>query len=1315
MKFTRQQLTAINAPHDRNTIVTAAAGSGKTTLLVDRILRLLSDRSLGITADTLAIMTFTRNAAASLKTKLIKKINARIKELSAENSEQAAQLRAHLSEQSIALRTAAIGTIDSFCISVIKENVHAFGLPMNFSIADKAKVFSMKSLAMKRTLAYFYEKNEADKCSPEDISPEERRVLFYTFSFEDDEELQESISGVFEKISSFSDRAAWMKMCLAEYDSFESMTEKFIPIIANKVNAIVSKNEKLLGRIRAIADDYAHEQADRKSWTEEAAVTLYAFAQSCADICAVARRGAERLKSHPTPQALSDLFNELSAAEPAAISRKDPQSPAKKRMTAEKKKFRLIEELGKLAVDISEEQRIFPQQKTAVNAFIKLLKKYEETYRSIMQTNGTLDFAECEYLLLEKLRADEEFRKQLSARFSCIVVDEFQDSNDIQAEIFRLISGEKNDLFYVGDVKQSIYAFRGGNPKIMEQLTALPKNLRQICRENGRTVLRAIGSGEKRAVSVKLNGANPADMIIKRGGFTVIPLNKNFRSRKSVVDSVNRLFSGVMTRKFGGVDYSDGAQLELGSDSFYEVIPPERTDDYATEIHLLNFGEEDSPENTDEETDAAQKQARFVASLIKNHVSEGFVVTDNGKLRCCRYSDFAILLRSNKVMGAYRDALAELNIPAVVPKDANFLSSEEISLIIDLLRVIDDPLKSEEMLRVMMSPLYGFTADETAQIRLGVLGFPLDCDVDLSPVAKLMRGRTLYGCLSYCSRETDLFSADSANGELQLTLDDLSKKGIKREVSPKVTRFLAQLEQFRFIMSNSSIEELIRCVYDETEMFNIICTYEGSRQRLSNIRLLQKYAADFEAADGGTLSDFLRFLSRLTERSLESANAPEDVGNSVSIMTFHASKGLEMPVCIIAGLEKKANMGDSAKPVLISSKHGIAMNYINSKERYRAQPLGVSALKTLLNDGVYSEELRLLYVAATRAIDKLILVGEEKKPLAELVPAANSPEFIFSDSVPLHWILRSALRGVTMGTAEALAWDSVRDGEQLYLGEDMRILFHTKEPLTEAAQPSDKAHAAADEQLKRQILANLSQSYPYTAQTVMQAKYSVTELAHSAEDTTDSVVYLNMPSFVTRGAPTGKEIGDAYHHFMEHCPLERIKSAADKRAELALAAAQLADGIRLTTDELAILTSDRYRCIDKLAAFFESDLGGRMLADLSQVRRETPFYAEVEAGKLGLTLPDGTPYSGTVSLQGRTDLFFYEKDGIVLVDYKSDSPDMLAKQLDSYCRQLLTYKEILPQVTGVGVKNVYIFGFSEGVIIDVDKHLSELRKKEEIT
>ena len=1289
-KPTKQQQRAIDAPHDSSVIVTAAAGSGKTTLLVERMVRLLSDRSLGIDGDSAAIMTFTRNAADNLRVKLMKALGDKLKA-----PETAEEEREYLSEQLIKLRSAPIGTIDSFCINIIRENVQAFGLPVNFSIADSAKKASMQELAMQMTLRYFYD-DEGE------ITPEDRAALFCTFSFEDDTLLQQTILRIAEKLSSYADSERWLESCAAAYDSIESLEARYIAIYGRKIKSVVTELYRAVSQYGAVIAEYdlwcENNLPDKR---EKIISNLKEISLSERGLFRKAVRYSAKMRKTPSMNAMEELCShaaEFNVKQLTALNRLDASNPIKDKFKRCREKTKdALKKLNELRFVKSEEENMLEGQRSAVRTLVGLIKTYMGFYRDIKLTSGKPDFSDCELMLLEKLRTDESFRRQLSDRFTCMIVDEFQDSNDVQAEIFRLISNGKNNLFYVGDVKQAIYMFRGGNPQIMAELCRVPRQFGYL--REGLKIARS--ASEKRSFGFAARGADIAGFCKRHRRFYVMPLNRNFRSRRTVIDFVNAVFSGLMTERYGSVDYSGGGRLEFGAGMLYPEIPEDKKPLYKAEINLIDYPDLKKIDGDTEER-ADYDQALFVAERIKKLVDEGFLVTVNNETRPCRYSDIAVLLRGNGRMSGYKDTLEKFGIPAITPSGKEFLESEEIGLIMNFLRVIDNPLSDEELLKVLMCPIYEMSAEELAQIRLGTLGLPEELPRECTDkISARLRGSSLYGCLNAClrplaevgEREESEDEPDALYEAARAQEAQLSAKGIKREINPKAAKFMSDLNALRMHMSGSSIESLVRRVYDLTELYGVISTYEGGRQRVSNIRLMQKYAADFEENDGGTLSDFIRFInsSRAHKSGFEAGAVPEDAGNAVRIMTFHGSKGLEMPICIIAELDRKASDKDASGKVLISHTHGLAMEYVDRRVRVKLKPFAYNALHEVIYDGIFGEELRLLYVAMTRAQEKLILVGKKSALKNASEMREGAPETAFTNLSPLSWILSSLMRYCRIGG----------DGETVRIGGlNAEIITHTVPP--EITEISETGSAAPDPDITAEIEKNLRAEYSHAEETSRRAKYSVTELAHLAQSSdTEEVVYLNPPSFIRgESAFSGKEVGDAYHHLMQYYPLERITPDTDLRKLTESAVFVLSMQGRLTDRELKILTSEKLKCIDKTVRFLESPLGQRMLKS-RRVERETPFYAELPARMLGLD------HDGEVSLQGRTDLFFYEDDGIVLVDYKSDSAESMEKEKESYSKQLLTYKNILPKITGTRVKQMYLYAFSTGEEIDIERYLSQ--------
>lgn len=1215
------QQRAVEYTHEQPAVVTAAAGSGKTTLLVERVIRLLSDRSLDIKADTLCVMTFTRNATKSLREKLNKAIADRIGELTEENSDEAVEERAYLSEQIFALRQACISTIDSFCLKMIRENAEIFDLPINFTIADAAKKAALQSQAMKLAMQDMYNDGLTGDNA---FSDEERRTLFYTFDFENDHILEVNIMNTAEELSTYADADNWLRRAESVYDSIENLESEYIGSIEETLSVKVKCLRKtaeqyenvrrdLIPEIREILDGLEPNSKNRSKIASankllnEIAPTIFDYIEEDLRRLDVIEKSFKALSDKPSLETLSDFFAAVKKENPVSVdSRGGSSTVTRKLFTGTKNKFKeTIESILGDAVEEQTERKTFPTQRVAVRAFIRLLRVYRNYLAELKRLSGCVDFSDCELILLEKLSSDENFRDQLSGRFGCIIVDEFQDTNDIQAEIFRLLGNGR--LFYVGDVKQSIYAFRGGNPAIMAALSA--------------------------------------------SGFEELPLNINYRSRQAVIDTVNAAFSGLMTSEYGGVDYTNGHQLSLGAD--YPEIPEEHRAEYSSEICLL-----DTKESAEDDKDMAQ--ARFVAAKIKSlHDSEHFLVKKKNGMARCEYSDFAILLRTKSKIPLYRKALEELGISSAAPKGRNFLDSEEIALVVNYLKIIDNPLKNEEMLKVLMSPIYRFSAEEIAQLKLGTLGIPEDAltEKQARSVIKKCKKYSLYNCVRVCSQALEL-------GEY----DDNENGNVDRAVDPKLKRFNEDLDSFRFCNSSGSLSDLIRKVYEDTEVTSVVAAFENSAQRVSNVRALQRLAADFVSRDGGNLSDFLRFLDRARDNSsssIEEASRPEIDGDTVQIMTFHGSKGLEVPVCIMAELQSIMNKSDYSGTLLVNRNKYIALKSVDVKKRLRTSTFAYKSISNFIKKKLCGEELRLLYVAMTRAQEKLIMVGGFDTSAVSDKFDPDISEAVFDKSSPFKWVLASLMR---------YAPEDKRDDFMLD-GIDCRVRAVKTDgaaPVIESA--AEEQFDVSDEEAEK-LRALMNERYPYADETRQQAKFTVTELAHQ---TSVRPVNLIKPSFASGGKPSGTEKGNAYHHTMQFIPLDRLGDFSDEA--VAAAIAELEENGKITKREAEIVEPAH------IAEFFRGELGRRMLNSL-EIRREQPFYAEICGRDVGQN------YDGRISVQGQIDLYFVEEDGIVVVDYKSDTVKNLEEERENYAKQVKIYSKILPEFTGKPIKEMYLYAF----------------------
>ena len=1229
------QQKAVDFPHTNPVIVSAAAGSGKTTLLVQRVIRLLTDEKLDIKADSLGIMTFTKNATRALRQKLNTALRDKAEKLS-ENPQDKKQ-RDYLEEQIFALRQASISTIDAFCLKIIKDNPEAFDLPVTFTVADTAKLTEMQMQAVKLAMQDFYNNNGI-------FTKDERENLFYSFSFEKDDALQKAVVSAADKLSAYADADKWLSESISLYSSTETLENEYlevlIPIISSNIASIRAAADKYDNIITLITDELEGlinsvpekpKAADKKKLQDRLnfkADNLQQYKKyidfdkkRISDIEEKFDAFKNNARAEPF-KALIGCINENKAPLGGVKFNTGCKLANKPLLTAAKNDFqKAVESLLKIEYDEKFERETLSARQTVLKTFIKLLNAYRGHLEGIKKDRGCIDFSYAELLLLKKLSADEQFRKQLSEQFACIIVDEFQDSNDIQAEIFKKIGSD--NLFYVGDVKQSIYAFRGGNPEIMARL----------CEKNN------------------------AD------GFTELPLNKNYRSRAEVIDTVNAAFSGLMTRGCGGVEYSipenrlvRGAEYETGEESVGR---------YNSEIHILNTSEI-------EYDDKSLAGARYTANLIKKLIDEKFPVGKNKAP--CKYSDIAVLMRNRSKIASYRQALAELGIPSCAPKGNSFLDAAEVQLVINFLKVIDNPLHDEEMLNILMSPVYRFTAQDVSELRLGLSGIDPSrlTEKQLKAVSRKMKRYSLFRCLTKCLEP--LIMGEFIENDIRI---------LERSPSPKITRFTSDLTEFRYNMASLSLYDLIRKIYEDTDLINITAAFDNSAGRVANIRRLMDIAYDFETNGGGSLNDFLRFLERASNilgKNIEEAASPEETADCVQIMTYHASKGLEFPVCIIAEVQTSINKSDYTGTLLMDREYHMAIKYTDFKKRVKRKDFAYGALEKIVYKSRCGEELRLLYVAMTRAMEKLIMIGSFSDKIISTAPLdPKNTQAVFESRQPFKWIFSSLARYLT-------------DDRSTFKEIPCRLIMSSADGMApETAQVSEEKYDISDEEIE-EISELMNRKYPYESDTHRQAKFSVTELARKDSDLP---VLLSAPSFAkkSKNRYSGTEKGNAYHHCMEFFPFEKILSAnGEDYLEITLTAIkQMMEKKQITQRESDIIVPEN------IAGFFGSALGQRMLKSPHIVREES-FYAEVNGKILG------EDYDGELSVQGRTDLYFVEDGEIVVVDYKSDTKNNLNKEITNYARQVKIYGEVLPKLTGMKVKQIYLYAFLSGDAIEINEN-----------
>lgn len=1102
MEWTEEQKRAIEF-RGGSAIVSAAAGSGKTAVLVERIIRILRDEENPVNADEIVVATFTEKAAGELKNRL----NSALSEAIEKNPDNE-----HLKSQLLRLEDASISTISAFCLDILRKNSAAVDMPPDFSVIDEAEGKLVFAKAMDEVLERFYAE-----------APEEEKELIYSwYGGENDKELCELLEMLYNFAKNLPDYKSYFEHWLSVYENPQNIPNEIL-------DSFVS--ERITVRVNEIKNnlDIIEEQYPEKAgkfvakWRELIATFL--------SIDNYTQAGA--------------LISELATVEMPSTPKKTKNFDSTEIGAYNKE----MKENWKAAIAaagfVSRMESDYRECAPVLKILMQLTGELDREFSERKRAKNVVDFADIELMTLKLLR-DKETAEQLQSGISMIIVDEFQDSNEIQYEIFSRLSRDGNNMFFVGDVKQSIYRFRGADPRVFVRLL----------------------DDEK---------------------FTVIQLNRNFRSSDAVIDSVNAIFEGTMTRELGGIDYDDTQKLVRGADCY---SPNEQN---KTELIMLYGGDSE---------DARKREALYIADRIRDMVEEGFPVTEKGVVRPCRYGDFAVLMgRYSANAHIYKNALSRAGIPFEAKDESGYTDFAEVKFALAFLRVIDNPYRDLDLTAALTLPPYSFSAEELAETKLG--------------------------------------GGDKKVGNMYSGLCKYAEK------SEKARRFCAELNELRDFSREQSAEELVRKIYDESPFVEAMRAMPDGEKRDANLKLLIGYARKFNESAGRSLYDFLNFMSRAERNKarLAQAKSAESSAQSVKLMTIHGSKGLEFPICIVANLSSKYTKYNSSKKTYMSLEtgSGIGMKIVDRPKCLVLDTFGMSAIVQSNNEQERSEEMRLLYVAATRAKEKLIFTA----------PFSDSK----SGSIDVHlkWILES--RAVSSGLISV----------------EKKLCYKEK--------------SRTERKIEQKKVAKIKPftQYAHIAATKIPAKVTATQVGVKSVDDFSEYVdkvdrFLRSPTFIKDGEPkrlTGKKKGDAYHKAME---LLDFSGTAEQLSELYVRGK---------------LTEAEYKCIntEEVGAFLESELCGRLCRS-PEVHREFPIFCEYNIE--GLSDDEEKPF-----IQGIADLWFIENGEIVLVDYKTNSNTTPEQLREEYEGQLLVYKNALEQATGLRVKECLLYAFTLKAQVDI--------------
>ena len=1180
-KLTNEQQSAVDS-RERSLLVSAAAGSGKTKVLVERLFSYVERE--GANLDDFLIITYTRAAASELRGKIAKALNERM-ERDPGNY--------HLRQQMLRVYRADIKTVDAFCTSLLRENCHLLGedarghaLRPDFRVLDENEAEVLRGRVLARTLEDFYDHLTSGGTLLADTLGAGR----------DDSALEQLVLELHAKLQAQPYEDKWLDAQRAFWRAVPEKIEEtpYGKILLNEVGRKARHCKSLLQR--AAQEMCANDALNQKY--------APAFLDASYQLEALEGKIAQGW----------DAARGVTIAFPRLAAVKDSDGgEMKARMKGLwdncKETVKGFAELFAASSDEAVED--LRTMAPAMLALIDLTADFSRRYNEEKRRRNSADFSDQEHeairLLVGENGEPTELAALVSTRYREIMVDEYQDTNEVQNRIFDAISCKGENLFTVGDVKQSIYRFRLADPRIFLQ------------HYNTWPPLAAADEHE----SAKLL------------------LSRNFRSRREVLEATNFVFRNVLSREMGELDYGEDEMLRPGASYAESSV-------CGAEFHLL-----DLPTQTGEHrVRASEAEAAFVADYIHNMLSSKFPVQDDKtrELRPVREEDIVILMRSPSTrLLDYRRALESRGIRCAADAGEDFFASMEIAVLFSFLQVIDNPRQDVPLIAVLRSPLFGFVPDELAALRSQ-------------------------------QRTDDFYDA------LLLSEDGHSKA------------FLAVLRSLRDSAAHLSVRELLSEIYRKCNVLGIFGAMHRGAERKDNLLAFLELSEDFARTGRQGLFDFVRTLREQLASGEAAAMQTTHASSGVRIMSIHKSKGLEFPVVILSDLARRFSNMDFQSSVLVHPQLGLGPVCVDAQRHIQYPTIARQALERTLRREVKAEELRVLYVAMTRAKEKLVMVHTQANAggrVADLMALSDCPvlpEAVDSGKCMGDWIMLPLLQRSEAGALRAFAGQN-SEGRFFAAETPWTVCVHDG---LQFAAPVQQSDAAAEERApQREELpadfAALSYRYPYAEQTAFSAKLTATQLKGRAideeisENTTLPPRLRNLckPKFLAgKTALTGAERGTALHLVMQDLDFFCEPNEQSVRAQIEAMRAQ-----RKLTEEQAKAAD-----VHAIVRFLRSDLAARIRKS-KQVEREYRFSLLRPVRDFSSLDADDS-----VLLQGVVDCFFEEDGELVVVDFKTDhvSCAQLDERAEHYRPQLEAYSMALTRVMGKKVKEKVLYFFSAG-------------------
>lgn len=1175
---------------NRNILVSAAAGSGKTAVLVERIVKKITDEKNPVDIDRILVVTFTKAAASEMK----ERIGVAINKLKEDNPEDL-----NLDRQMTLLHNAQITTIDSFCLFVVRNHFEAINLEPNFRIADTGE---MKLLEMD-VLAEVFEQNYAKE--------EAEAFLAFVDAYSgkrNDQAVRDMVSKLYHVSSSASWPKKWLMDLHKMYDVEnveELLDTSVLKGIVEYSNIMIKEAKERLVALHEMAKDTVG--LDKYVQTLEKDLSFF--------------DGVEALQTY---EQLQEFFAKLSMGNIAAIRKFDGDEARKEavkngRATVKEELKKLKEAYFAVSLEeiVDQLHRIAPFAEELIRLTIEYTKAMEDSKRQ----KRIVDFSDIEHFALRILVDEEtmelrptaqEFRNQ----FEEIMIDEYQDSNQVQEDIMCAISrdsiGQPN-MFMVGDVKQSIYRFRLARPELFMQ---------------------------------KYKAYEVEDSLYQR-----IDLHKNFRSRQEVIDFSNDVFYKIMQADLGNVAYDEEAALYCGAE-----YPP--CDGMQAELLLFDTKDELLSEVLEDEDESSKRvEARMVAKQIQELMQHGQVTDkETRELRPVRYSDIVILFRSLKDWGTeFASVLNGCGIPAYVESSTGYFQAYEVQTVLNMLKILDNPYQDIPMTAVLRSPLVGLDDEELADIRI----------------------------------------KDKSCAFAELVLRTIEED---EDVSDKLKQFGDMYHDLRKRVCDTQIHELIQRLFDVTGFADYVAAMPAGERRIQNLEMLLEKAIAFEKTSYKGLFHFVRYIDQLQKYEVDFGEADvtgenEDV---VRIMTIHKSKGLEFPIVFVSGMGKKINMRDTSEALVIHSDLGVGLYEMQTNPRVKKQSLIRTEIAEQIRKESLGEELRVLYVALTRAKEKLILTGtikDRQKTMSKYVGnVLPKVPIAFSQRVKaatyLDWLIPAVL--------------SYPDKYEIgFVLPDELALDEAEEQAEQVMKRSETESliANASEELWKVLEEKFQFSYAFSNEFGRKSKYSVSELKHDSmlqayeQEQSEAEIpeFLKeekehyIPTFARKDEAFGDENGEdtsentvstskihrgalrgtAVHRVMECFNFAMFGDVdiKNEKSVYAYVKAQLQQMLEkhLITEEMLGLIN-----VSQIKAFVTGEVGQRMVsaAQRGELFREKPFVMEHEG----------------VLVQGIIDVFWLEAGKIILLDYKTDWIQQGEELVARYQTQMELYAKAVGKV-----------------------------------